>query len=137
MNENVMNVTVVAVEHSLLKPNGFIGDPTDSTLFHRGTTLVPVLHLFGYTPAASIPPHVTQVSSPDAPTSHAATPPSLSAASPSPLGSSLVSVCVHLHGVLPYFYVPCYDPSVQALQFQLRLGCGGTPNPRHGLDVVS
>jgi DNA polymerase zeta len=82
--ERVLGVTVFDIEFSLVPPDPLLGDAHFSTQLGRAATVVPVVHILGYTAAGQ-------------------------------------SAALHVHGLLPYFFVPHYDSALQPAAFAAQL----------------
>lgn len=105
-----MNVYVVAVEYSLAKPDPLLGDESMCPLFRRVSSRCPVLHLFGY----------FYTRRQDGDMSHGANPEVLG--TKGEMNDLLPrTICVHVHGVYPYFMVLQHDPKVSPMQFGAQL----------------
>nr|CCC49665.1 putative DNA polymerase zeta catalytic subunit, fragment [Trypanosoma vivax Y486] len=107
-----MNLHVVSVEYSLDRPDTSLGDAPLSPLFHRVSACCPIIHIFGYT-------FLVKESKKASP--RTATSAGVSQCSPMPGDVHQYTVCAHIHGVHPYFYVLCNDTRVSAVQFGTQL----------------
>ncbi|KEG14455.1 DNA polymerase zeta catalytic subunit [Trypanosoma grayi] len=105
-----MDLHVVSIECSLTKPDASLGDAAMCQLFHRVPARCPLLHLFGH---VSTRRHDGDASR----GSNGAT------AATAGVGGAVEqhTICVHVHGVYPYFMVEQHDTRVSAMQFGAQL----------------
>ena len=109
--------SVVALECSLWAPSASLGDDSFAVMLRRVVPRVPVIHVFGHVelthPVASSSSSTQPTAMPRCAGAAAATvargAPQTASNQAIPPCAAAYSIAVHIHGAMPYFFVPAYD----------------------------